>query len=140
MDPYREEILEHWRNPQNFGEMKNADLVIDQVNPLCGDEITFFFKFSRQIHPRGESKVSVGEHPRGVIREISFTANGCAISIASASMLSEEIKGKSVKELEKITGEDILELLGGTVAPARLKCAFLPLEAIRKAQGKLSTL
>ena len=46
MDLYREEILEHWRSPQNYGEMKNADLVIDQVNPLCGDEVAFFFKFS----------------------------------------------------------------------------------------------
>ena len=47
MDMYREEILEHWKNPQNFGVIDNADLVIDQVNPLCGDEVTFYFKFGR---------------------------------------------------------------------------------------------
>jgi len=56
---------------------------------------------------------------------------GCAISVASASILSEAIKGKSVKELSKLTGEDVFEMLGGPVVPARLKCAFLPLEAIR---------
>ncbi len=112
---YREEILEHWQNPQNFGEMKGADLVFDQVNPLCGDEVTFFFKIKK-----------------GRIEKVTFVGNGCAISTASASMLSEVIKGKSISSVSKITGENILEMLGGPVAPARLKCAFLPLEAIRK--------
>lgn len=117
---YREEILEHWKNPQNFGTLKNADLVIDQVNPLCGDEVTFYFKF---------------DDKRLTINDVRFTGNGCAISIASASILSEKIKNKSVKSLSKITGKDVLMLLGGSVAPARLKCAFLSLEALRKVSG-----
>lgn len=115
MDIYREEILEHWRNPQNFGEMEKPDIVVEQVNPLCGDEVTFFFKIKK-----------------GKIEKVSFTGSGCAISVASASILSEAIKGKRVKELEKITGQDVLGLIGGSVAPARLKCAFLALEALRR--------
>ncbi|MEK7580787.1 MAG: iron-sulfur cluster assembly scaffold protein [Patescibacteria group bacterium] len=142
MDLYREEILEHWQNPLNFGEMKNADLVIEQVNPLCGDEVTFYFRFSIS-HPEldsGSKKI-----PKQVrndewqiangqwrISEVSFTGSGCAISIASASILSENIKNKKISTLSKITGEDVLKLIGGPVAPARLKCAFLSLEVIRK--------
>ncbi len=121
MDVYREEILEHWRNPQNYGEMAKADVVIEQINPLCGDEVTFFFKFHRDKETKSRR-----------IEEVTFTGSGCAISIASASMLSEAIKGKRLKDLERITGEDVLGLIGGNVAPARLKCAFLSLEAVRK--------
>ncbi len=117
MDLYREEILEHWQNPQNFGEIKKADLVIEQANPLCGDEITLFIKL---------------DDNRSAIRDIRFTGSGCAISIASASILSENIKNKTVSVISKITGTDVIKLLGGQIAPARLKCAFLPLEALRR--------
>lgn len=115
MDMYREEILEHWKNPLNFGKIEDATLIIDQVNPLCGDQVTFYFKIKNDK-----------------VKNVKFTGNGCAISIASASILSERIKNKSVKSLSKITGKDVLMLLGGSVAPARLKCAFLSLEVIRK--------
>ena len=115
MDIYREEILEHWRSPQNFGELADADFVIDQINPLCGDQVTFFFKIKK-----------------GKINKISFTGKGCAISIASASILSEAIFGKPVSALAKITGRDVLKMIGGSVGPARLKCAFLSLEAVKK--------
>src|SRR3989304_691085 len=114
-DIYREEILEHWQNPLNFGEIDDADLVIDQINPLCGDEVRFYFKIKN-------NKVA----------GVSFVGNGCAISIASASILSEFIKGRPISFLAKLTGKDVLGLLGAPVAPARLKCAFLPLEAIKK--------
>ena len=115
MDFYREEILEHWQNPQNFGKIVGADLIIEQVNPLCGDEVTFYFKVKK-----------------GKIEKVAFEGSGCAISVASASLLSEAIKGKKIVEVEKITGKDILGFLGGNVAPARLKCAFLPLEVVKK--------
>ena len=115
MDIYREEILEHWRSPQNFGELADADFVIDQINPLCGDQVTFFFKIKK-----------------GKINKISFTGKGCAISIASASILSEAILDKPVSALAKITGHDVLKMIGGSVGPARLKCAFLSLEAVKK--------
>ena len=119
MDLYREEILEHWRSPQNFGEMKKADRVINQINPLCGDQLTFYFKFRKA---NGERQVA----------DVAFTGNGCAISIASASILSEFIKGKKIKNLDKIESKEVFELIGGPVAPARLKCALLGLEAIKK--------
>ena len=115
MDLYREEILEHWRSPQNFGKLEDADFVIDQINPLCGDQVTFFFKIKK-----------------GKIGNVSFTGKGCAISIASASILSEAIFGKPVSALAKITGRDVLKMIGGPVSPARLKCAFLSLEAVKK--------
>lgn len=115
MDIYREEILEHWRNPQNFGEMAGADVVIDQINPLCGDQVTFFFKLKN-----------------GKIEKVSFIGLGCAISIASASILSDFIKGKSIGDLSQITGKRVLDLIGGGITPARLKCAFLSLEVVRK--------
>lgn len=121
MDIYREEILEHWQNPMNFGEIDNADLIIEQINPLCGDEVTFFFKFDGKGKKR--------------IKQVKFIGEGCAISIASASILSEKIRGKSIEAISKITGEDVFEMLGGSVTPARLKCAFLPLEAIKKVVG-----
>ena len=115
MDLYREEILEHWRNPQNFGEIEGADLMVEQVNPLCGDQVVFYFKIKE-----------------GKIKKVSFVGGGCAISIAAASMLSGAIRGKSVSAISKITGQDVLKLMGGPIAPARLKCAFLALEAIKK--------
>ena len=115
MNIYREEILEHWRSPQNFGELADADFVIDQINPLCGDQVTFYFKIKK-----------------GKINKISFTGKGCAISIASASILSEAILNKPVSALAKITGRDVLKMIGGPVSPARLKCAFLALEAVKK--------
>lgn len=120
MDIYREEILEHWRSPQNWGVITQPDVVVEQVNPLCGDEITLYFKIEG-----------------GKVADVSFFGSGCAISIASASLLSEMIKGKKVRVLSKLTGEDVLKLLGASKSnlgfpPARLKCAFLALEALRK--------
>ena len=115
MDLYREEILEHWQNPNNFGKFKGADLVINQVNPVCGDRVSFYFKISG-----------------GKVSRVSFTGSGCAISIASSSILSEYIKGKSISTLEKLTGKQVLNLIGGIDVPARLKCALLPFEAIKK--------
>jgi len=144
MDLYREEILEHWRSPQNWGVMPEADLVIDQINPLCGDKVTFYFKFSRGPANKNlklmqsmdiKSKISnlkLNSATPRIIKEVRFVGSGCAISIASSSMLSSYIKGKSIRSLEKITGKKVLDLIGGLVAPARLKCVFLPLEIIRK--------
>ncbi len=130
MDTYREEILEHWQNPLNFGQLKDFDYEVESVNPLCGDRIKIQVKI--RAHSRSEVKTAPGVHSGSVISDIRFTGSGCAISVASSSILSEYIKGKSVKDLEKLTGNKVLDLIGGPVAPARLKCAFLPLEAIKK--------
>src|SRR3972149_2749342 len=113
MDLYRELILEHWQNPQNYGEMRGADLVVEQVNPLCGDEVTFYFKFSRENLRSQRLRRSQKSQRR--IAEVSFVGKGCAISVASASILTEEMKGRSVGDLSKLTGEDVFKLLGGPV-------------------------
>lgn len=107
--------MEHWQNPSNFGRVIKPDLVIDQINPLCGDNVRFTFKIRK-----------------GKILEAKFTGSGCAISVASSSMLSEYIIGKKISTLTKLTGDKVLGLIGGSVSPARLKCAFLPLEVVRK--------
>ena len=117
MDIYREEILEHWQNPLNWGTLRDYDIESEVINPLCGDQIKVQVKL---------------DDKRLTINDIRFMGTVCAISIASASILSENIKGKSLKSLSKISGNKVLELIGGPVTPARLKCAFLALEAIRK--------
>ena len=130
MDIYREEILEHWQSPQNFRQMDDADIVVEEVNPLCGDEITMYFRVKRDKGTKGQSKK---------VDKVTFVSSGCAISTASASILTEAIKGKSIKEISTLEGKEVLKMLGAdkSFPPARLKCAFLALEALRQAQGKL---
>ncbi len=120
MDLYREEILEHWQNPQNWGVLKDFDLEAEVVNPLCGDRIKLQVRL---------------DDSRSAIDDLRFTGTGCAISIASASILSENIKNKPIKSVAKITGEDVLKMIGSSknnFPPARLKCAFLGLEAVKR--------
>ncbi len=108
-DPlYREIILEHWQHPQNYGVIEDADFDLTDSNPLCGDEI----RLTGKIH-------------EGKMKEIAFIGEGCAISKASASLLTEEIKGKQLEEIEKITSRDVLNLLEISLTPARTKCALL---------------
>lgn len=141
MDLYREEILEHWQNPSHWGKMEGAHLVADQVNPLCGDRLTFYVRLSTsgKTHSRsvpGQSEAHSGNvRADRIINDISFTGNGCAISIASASILSENIKNKRLAEIRSLKGEDVLKMIGASresFPPARLKCAFLGLEAVKK--------
>ena len=116
-DPlYRELILEHWQNPQNYGVIKNADIDVVESNPLCGDEIRLTAKVRN-----------------GVISEISFSGEGCAISKASASLFTEKIKGMSIDKIKKITGDEVLGDLGLTLTPARVKCGLLIFQTAQKA-------
>ena len=117
-DLYRDEILEHYRHPHNFGTLTEPDVVQEGSNPLCGDRITM------QIGVRD-----------GVVAEIAFTGRGCAISQASASMLTDEIRGKPLADLTRLGRQDILDNLGIEISPARLKCAMLSLETLRKGVG-----
>lgn len=114
-DPlYREIILEHWTNPQNYGVIKHADFVVDDNNPSCGDE----------IHLTGVVK-------DGTLEDIKFTSEGCAISKASASVFTEKVKGMEISEISKITPEEVLEELGLQLTPARMKCALLVYTTLR---------
>ena len=131
---YREVILDHNRTPRNFGEMKDATRVIDGVNPLCGDKMTLYVKL------RG-----------GKVEDISFKGTGCAISVASSSLMTERVKGRTVAETlalfdqihDLLTGEhahvhveelDKLAALGGVREyPTRVKCASLAWHALKAA-------
>ena len=115
-DLYRDEILEHYRRPHNFGTLAAPDAVHEGANPLCGDRITLMLAIEDET-----------------VREVAFTGRGCAISQASASMLTDEIKGKPLSHVAELGREDVLDTLGIEISPARLKCALLSLETLRGA-------
>jgi len=114
---YEEVILDHWRHPRNKGRLPNPDASAVEANPLCGDVV----RIELQIE-------------NAVIQEVRFEGEGCAISLASASVLTELVQGKPVAEAAGMTDEDLLSALGGVVR-TRLTCALLPLRALRKALG-----
>jgi nitrogen fixation NifU-like protein len=114
-DFYRENILDHYRNPRNKGQLENPTHTHEEDNPLCGDVIRI------DLHVNGED----------VIDQVRFDGHGCAISQASASMLTEMLQGKSVEEARGLTKDDILEALGIEIGPVRLKCALLSLKVFK---------
>lgn len=113
MDLYQEDILEHYKHPQNYGSLPDATIVQKEHNPTCGDTLTFYLHIED-----------------GKIADVKFEGEGCAISQAAASMLTEEILGKPAAEAQKMQKEDVLELLGIELGPTRLKCALLSLQGI----------
>ena len=119
-DLYRDEILEHYRQPHNFGTLESPDAIHEGNNPLCGDRITMMLTLDAT----------------GSVSDVAFSGRGCAISQASASLLTDEIKGRSVAEVEAMTNQDILDLLGIEISPARLKCALLSLDTLQHALGE----
>jgi nitrogen fixation NifU-like protein len=113
-DLYRDYILEHYRRPHNFGVIDDASATFEGSNPLCGDRITM------QLAVRD-----------GVVERVGFTGRGCAISQASASLLTDEIKGKPVADVASLGAADLLDLLGIEISPARLKCAMLSFDSLQ---------
>ncbi len=112
---YQENILDHYKNPRNFGKIGKASVHHHEYNPLCGDEIDMYL-----VIDENKKIIDVKIYPRG-----------CAISVASASMLSEEVKGKNIERLKETTKEQLLEMLGIPISPVRLKCALLPLDTLK---------
>ena len=115
-DFYREEILEHYTHPHNYGTLENPDITHEEDNPLCGDRI----RFDIQLDKDGET-----------VKDVRFSAVGCAISKASASMLSDLLIGQTLDEIKALTNEDVVEELGIDLGPVRLKCALLPLKVVK---------
>lgn len=111
---YTEIILEHYRNPANFGIIPNADLESYDENPICGDKIKMQIKLSGSR-----------------IKDAKFSGDGCAICIASASMLTSYIIGKNLGDVKKISKEDIFGLLKIDLTPIRIKCALLSLKVLK---------
>jgi nitrogen fixation NifU-like protein len=114
-DLYRENILDHYQNPRNYGTLDDPDISYEDDNPLCGDVIRIDIKLDDQDR----------------ISQVAFSGEGCAISQASASMLTEEIVGKTLDELKQISKDDILDMLGIQLGPVRIKCALLSLKVLK---------
>jgi nitrogen fixation NifU-like protein len=115
-DIYKELILDYYRNPRNFGKLEQFDISSHDTNPLCGDEIYI--------------EIKVGDGKR--IDEIRFSGKGCAISQASASMLTELAKGKDLEWVKQLSKEDILKMLGNPdLGPSRIKCALLGMKVLK---------
>ncbi len=117
-DMYQELILQHYRSPRNFGALDGATMVGEESNPLCGDHI----RFQLTIDPATKS-----------VREVRFDGDGCAISMASASMLTDRVKGHPLEEVGHLTRDDVLKLLAIPLSPVRVKCALTGFVALGRA-------
>ncbi len=111
---YRELILDHYQHPHNHGTIEGADISYEDSNPLCGDKVRIDIKVRD-----------------GIVEDVKFSGRGCAISQASASMLTDEIKGKSLEEIKQLDKQTVFDLIGIPLSPTRVKCALLPLKAIK---------
>lgn len=113
---YQEEILEHYRHPHHHGKLEHPTKIQAEHNPLCGDKLTFYLDIENDS-----------------IKNVSFEGEGCAISQAAASMLTDDIIGKPVSVVKNLQKEHVIDMLGIELGPTRLKCALLSLQGITRA-------
>ena len=114
MNVYQEELLDHYENPSNYGTLPKCTISHEEDNPLCGDQIRLDLIVEDDI-----------------ITKVRFSGHGCTISIAAASMLTEEIEGKSLTEVKKLSRDNILDMIGIPLGPVRIKCALLALKVLK---------
>jgi nitrogen fixation NifU-like protein len=114
---YRDQILEHYKRPHNFGRIEHADLEFEDTNPFCGDE----------------QHVTIRLDSDDKVAEVAFDGKGCAISTAATSLLTDELVGMSREELLRLPKEFVLELLGIEISATRMKCAMLGLKIVKSA-------
>ncbi|HZY69983.1 MAG TPA: iron-sulfur cluster assembly scaffold protein [Thermoplasmata archaeon] len=122
-DMYQEIILQHYRSPKNFGTLVEPDASGAESNPLCGDHIELQLKL---------------DPTRQHVEDVRFSGDGCAISVASASLLTQKVKGLSVVDTRKMTRDDVLKLVGIPLSPVRVKCALTGFTALGRALQTLS--
>lgn len=122
MNMYLEELLDHYKNPRNYGELNNPEIKIFDTNPLCGDEV--------EIHAELDGET---------LKTLKFNGKGCAISLASTSMLTEDLKGKTIQEILKLPDEQILKRLGVEISAMRIKCALLGFKTLQKGIIKMKS-
>ena len=115
---YREQILDHYREPRGQGTLDPCDALAAVTNPMCGDEVAVTLRIAE-----------------GVLSEFAFVGRGCAISQAATSMLTEELVGQSIEQIRAMGLDDMRELLGIELSPARVRCAVLGLGAVQEALG-----
>jgi nitrogen fixation NifU-like protein len=116
-DMYQDHILDHYENPSRRGTLAEPTFEIRDLNPLCGDEVCIQARVGAQGH----------------LEAIRFEGRGCVISLAAASMLMEEVEGKTLHDVKKMGRQEMLALLGVPLTTMRVKCAMLPLRALEKA-------
>ncbi|RJO59818.1 iron-sulfur cluster assembly scaffold protein [Candidatus Parcubacteria bacterium] len=117
---YREIIIDHYKNPRNFGKLKDPDINGAEDNIVCGDRVEWFLKLDSA----------------GRVKEVKWQGEGCALSQASASLLSEMLIGKKLTEINKLGVKDIYRIVGEKLNPSRQKCATLSVEALKQALTK----
>jgi nitrogen fixation NifU-like protein len=116
-DFYKEYILDHYRNPRNFGHLEAPDASAEDLNPLCGDKI----------------RMELNVDAEGRVADVRFSGKGCAISQASASMLTESIKGQKLEDIARMKMDVVVENVGIGISPTRMKCATLGLKVLKSA-------
>jgi nitrogen fixation protein NifU and related proteins len=114
-DLYQQELLDHYKNPHNFGELANPTCQTTETNSSCGDSLTLKLRIEKDV-----------------VTDAKFTGQGCAVSMAATSLLTDYVLGKHVDEIKKIDFEFMQELIGSTISPGRVKCLTLGARALMK--------